>query len=176
MRVCNREWALRHGDLLIYSQTSVISRGLQRLWPLVLVYACPLVSCPCVFAALQVSRYHVTSSVADCSMVPSGRWRGEHSVCSRRMWWSHTLVVILSITRSLARNGPLLSQSSCADWRVFIFPFCIELLHPEIQWYQLGFRFLCLSIILDILKWGASWWFFTIPQTEDFWVYFSLLN
>ena len=37
MRVCNREWALHHGDLLIYSQTSVISRGSQRLWPLVLV-------------------------------------------------------------------------------------------------------------------------------------------
>ena len=30
MRVCNRV-SLHHGDLLIYSQTSVISRGSQRL-------------------------------------------------------------------------------------------------------------------------------------------------
>ena len=142
------------------------------------VYTCPLVSCPCVFAALQVSRYHVTSSVADCSMVPSGRWRGEHSVCSRRMWWSHTLVVILSITRSLARSGPLLSQLSCADWRVFIFPFC------EISSVTRSSARVCLlhcgpvffGILGTILEWEASWWFFTIPQTEDFWVYFSLLN
>jgi len=74
MRVYNREWALHHGDLLIYSQTSVISRGSQRLWPLVLV-------CTRILPCILVSS--VTRSAPPVTVLFNG---------------------IISRTRSLARS------------------------------------------------------------------------
>ena len=68
MRVCNREISLHHGDLLIYSQTSVIFRGSQRSWPLVLV-------CTRILPCTRVSS--ITGSAPPVT-VPSG-WSGSVS-------------------------------------------------------------------------------------------------
>ena len=80
MRVCNREWALHHGDLLIYSQTSVISRGSQRLWPLVLV-------CTRILPCIPVSS--VTRSAPPVTVLFNG---------------------IISRTRSLARSPSVIQR------------------------------------------------------------------
>ena len=56
--------------------------------------------------------------------------------------------------------GLLLPSQSCLDGQV---PFLIELLHPEIQWYQLCFHFLCSYVIcfelcyLDANSFTTNW-------------------